>query len=237
MKRVGIITKHAATVSELEKAWKSVSKNRLVRKDFADMPSGAYLKDRIPGGKSGAITIPSSTGAALPAKSKNLSNKFFIKGNSGTVFKNVRKAKGVKPIAFDGETHRGLNATINNHEGDEMKQFAKKNNPQTLAGSKFGHHSMAKILGPESNRLATASDASVKKGGKTLAEFREASGEKKLFDRYALKTKDGKQPYTYGDGNRTSRAYRKAMYKKEFGLPLDTTKGGMKKAIQKTREL
>jgi hypothetical protein len=208
--------KLAVNVGTLEKAWKKMSSGRVIKKDFADMPSGSELKKVVPNGKTNAIAI--TKGVPVP---KNMANKFFMKGSVAKTVGGFLASKK-KNVRMTGKSKKGLNSTINVHEGDEMKQLSKPNNPPTLAGQAYGHHSMAKILGPESNRMITAEGKGLKKGTKHLKKFREATKEKESFDHFALKAKDGSKPYKYGEGKRTSRAYREAMYRKELGLPKAT---------------
>lgn len=203
--------KNAASIGTLEKAWRKIGKGRLIRKDYGSTIHGSKLD--IPGGKFGPATIP-----AKGTGNTSMSGKFMIKGqNLPTLNARLRK-NGLKTSKQNKDSNRGVNATLNLHESDEMKQFAKSSNPQTQAGQVFSHHSLAKILGPESNRLATASDAATKKGGKALKRTRKSSGEKEIFDHFSLADSKGNKPYAYGKA-RSSRAYRKAMYKKELGMP------------------
>ena len=211
--------KESATIGALEKGWKATSKGKLIRRDFGSLESGKEMASLM-GGKLGPITIPTTSRKILPDSLKNLSGKFLIKGNTAGTLNDSNKAQGMrmKHIKQTPATSRGVNATTNIHESDEMKQFSKKNNPQTMLGAQYGHHSISKILGPESNRYTNASDRTTKAGGAAMKRFRKATREKEMFDELALKTKNGEQPFKYGEGKKLNRSHREAMYKKELSI-------------------
>lgn len=231
------IFKKAATIGDLENAWRAISKGRLVRRDVGKLEAGKELSAMV-GGKVGPFTIPEASKKLLPKETHNITNKFFIEGQTRPVInRGIKMLGGKKTIKSNKDLNRGLNATANIHEGDEMRQFAKRNNPETSAGELYGHHSISKILGAESNRLATAEDRAVKLGGRGLREFRNKSGEADNYNRLALRDKNGNQPFRYGEG-RVNRRYLKELYKKELGYnPRRTKQERVQEALKNRREV
>lgn len=224
------LDKSAAIIQQLEKGWRNIYKggNRLVRRDFARVNPEMKAMASGLGGRAGPITMPKTM-------EHRGAGKFFIEGKSRNVIAaSQKKAFGKSTPRINAKASadqsRGANATMNMHEADEMRNFA-KGMPQTLIGQKSGHHSYAKILGPESNRFVTAQDSATKKGGRFLSKFRKASGEESRFNEFALKNSKGETPLKYGKG-RMNRHYLDAMYKKEVGAP-GTTKPELMKYIGK----
>lgn len=231
------LTKIAATIGTLEKAWRTGSKGRLIRKDYGHFSAGEGLANAMPTGKVGPITVTNSKEG--PSELKKARGKFLIEGSPlKGIIKKVFKGKKGKELKVSGKAERGMNNTMNLHELDEMKNMGRtdKRNPQSQAGANFGHHSLSKVLGPEHNRAVTASDSTVKKGSKLVGKFRKVTGEAKAFNDFSLTNSKGKKPFKYGKGERITRAHKQAMYKKELGVPamskgeLAAATGGKSKA-------
>jgi hypothetical protein len=209
--------KSAATIEVLEKGFKAASKGKHIRKDIGQINKG--IGAFFPGGKMGPGTVPRKAAADFNVP-KNLEGKVYIKGDSGKHLEGLGLKDSIKSQKNRGKERRGLNSSMNLHEIDELKEFNKHGRKgQTLAASGVGHHSYAKILGRESNRAVTAKGTSAKLGTKAMTRLRTKTGEKDVFDKLALKDKNGKTPFKYGR-DRMNRSYIKAMYKKEKNMGL-----------------
>ena len=214
------LSKLSATIQELEEAHSRAIKPRLVRRDFVGMSGGKNF---------GPATVPRRSFSQNDPTPINKKGKFFIEGQGLTAIKNTPAISNKKIAIPTGKkeraaAHRGANALLNMHEAEEMRHLSTPlhHSPRSSAGVAYGHHSLSKVLGAESNNIING-DKTIKAGGKILKQFRTNSGEKEAYNQFALKNSKGEQPFTYGHG-RTSRAYRKAMLKKELGLPLSSTK-------------
>ncbi len=210
------LEKTAVKISDLENGWRKINKGRLVRKDLGSVRD--EVGDIFPNRKMGPATMPKKPVDGVDRG--NIDGKFFLQGDTGKHLENL----GMKAIRSKSKTNRaaerrGLNATMNMHEGDEMKAFG-TGKKQTKIAAGAGHHSYAKILGRESNRAVKAEDKETKLGTKAMTRLRTASGEKDIFNALALKDSKGKQRFKYGR-DRLNRSHIKALERKEKKMEIE----------------
>ena len=210
--KASLLFKMAANLETLEKAWNTGRKGRFVNRDIGRINKDVGEAFAATGGKMGPATVPKRLAKehGLP---KNIGGKMYISGDSGKHIENLGLTDTIKSVKNRGKERRGFNATMNNHELDELKEF-NKGTKQTDIAKGVAHHSYAKILGRESNRAVTASDTATKLGTKAMTRLRTKTGEKSVFDAIALKNSKGETPMKYGR-DRMNRSYLKAMYNKE----------------------
>lgn len=201
--------------AEAEKV-RDATRNRVIKRDYGTI----YTKDRN-AAKLGPVGIGSypkgpltpEVKAQFDAVPKNVFNKIYMEGDT---YPTLKKAYGMDELSPRGR--KALNMTALGHEFDEVRNLGNAATPRTALAAGYGHHSISQILGAESNRLATASDAPTRAGGKALEEIRKKRGEDKVYNNVlALRDKDGVAHYRYGR-DRVNRSHRKALYSKEINM-------------------
>jgi len=212
--------KMSANIKTLEQGFRNASKGRIVRRDLGSVVEN--IGDNF--ANSGRRMGPGTIGKSAPKHynmDKRLAGKMFIEGDTGKhLGKRLKMDDPIKSVKNKNAEKRGLNASMNHHELDELKEFNKHGyKGRTAIAEGVGHHSYAKILGRESNRAVTASDTATKLGTKALSRIRNQTGESKIFNSLALKNSKGEKPFKYGR-DRMNRSYLKAMYKKEKNMSI-----------------
>ena len=215
--------KSAATLETMEKVWRTARKSgKLVRRDAGSFDPALKPLAAAMGGKTGPITYPGKGTSLGPMYSKNKHGVFAISGNTKKTIDTSAILQGKKPLRSNARSNRSVNAVVNNHEGNEAQLFRKKV-PATAAGMRVGHHSISNVIGREHNTLVKG-DSKLRAAIPSMRRARvdlEGASMKELMPVGV----NGKQmPFEYGKSPRLNRRMIRAMYDKEIGIPLNTTK-------------
>ena len=176
--------------------------------------------------------LPSSEAKKLDAQPAFTMNSKFISWNP----KGLSILNDFKKLSPQQE--KALSAVTLNHELNEVKNVTRINErPKTLLGLRFGHMSVADILGNEHN-VITSLPKKEKRLVKPLVNVRKNFGEEEALKYLSPKNIAGKTLFEkgFGSGQKVSRKARDIMYAKELGLNVNDfaskTPGQRKKILK-----